>query len=148
LERYQRERDARSRPADSRSSRREEPHSSRSDQRRHNDDSNDDKKRENGVAAEAATTAVAADATPAVAPIVPAVAEKLKTDGDEGSDEFLLEKIDPEVLKMMGLPVEMHSTKGEHVDGADESFAKVFKKRKYRQYMNRRLGPKPIPGAP
>lgn len=41
------------------------------------------------------------------------------------------------MMRAMGLPVDFDTTKGKQVDGADVSDAKVIKKRKYRQYMNR-----------
>lgn len=43
-------------------------------------------------------------------------------------------------MAKMGLPVEFSSTKGQQVEGANVSGARVVKKQRYRQYMNRKGG--------
>lgn len=43
-------------------------------------------------------------------------------------------------MAALGLPAAFSSTKGKQVAGADVSGARVVKKRKYRQYMNRKGG--------
>jgi U4/U6.U5 tri-snRNP-associated protein 3 len=41
------------------------------------------------------------------------------------------------MMRAMGLPLAFDTTQGRHVPGTDVSAAKVIKKRRYRQYMNR-----------
>lgn len=44
------------------------------------------------------------------------------------------------LMLSLGLPVSFSSTKGKQVPGADVSGARIVKKRRYRQYMNRKGG--------
>jgi U4/U6.U5 tri-snRNP-associated protein 3 len=44
------------------------------------------------------------------------------------------------MMRAMGLPVGFDTTKGKQVEGTDVGAAKVIKKRRYRQYMNRPNG--------
>lgn len=43
-------------------------------------------------------------------------------------------------MQTLGLPTSFDSTKGKQVAGADVSAARINKRRKFRQYMNRRGG--------
>jgi len=53
------------------------------------------------------------------------------------------------MMAALGLPVGFDTTKGKKVEGADVSGAKVKSKRQYLQYMNKRVGVKPLdPNAP
>lgn len=46
-------------------------------------------------------------------------------------------EVDMEQMQALGLPVQFDSTNGKRVGDADVSAARVVKKRRYRQYMNR-----------
>lgn len=55
---------------------------------------------------------------------------------------------DRRAMEALGLPTEFSSTKGKKVEGANVSAARVVRKRKYRQYMNRRGGfNRPLDGS-
>lgn len=71
---------------------------------------------------------------------------------EEAELEFEREKAcanaEYEAMADLGLPVQFSSTKGKQVAGGDVSGARVVKKRKYRQYMNRKGGfSKPLEGG-